>query len=130
MSSLAGAGRLRLAPGGDTGPFMHRVTVEHVACATVVSAAGEVDAYVAPELEEALAGARAAALVVVDLGRVAFLDSTALGVIVRETRAASKQGRSMRVVLPTGTARRIFEITTLDRVLPTATSREDALAES
>jgi hypothetical protein len=32
-------------------------------------------------------------------------------------------------VLPTGTARRIFEITTLDRALPVAATRSDALAE-
>ena len=36
---------------------------------------------------------------------------------------------SARVVLPESSARRIFEITTLDRVLPIAPSRRDALRD-
>ena len=54
---------------------------------------------------------------------VSFMDSTALGVIVRGVRASSTSGRGRQVVLPAGSARRIFEITALDRVLP---DRSDA----
>jgi hypothetical protein len=35
----------------------------------------------------------------------------------------------VKVVLPRGPARRVFEITTVDRVLPVAHSRDDALEE-
>ena len=65
---------------------------------------------------------------VADLTRVSFIDSTALGVIVRGVRALDEGGARVRVVLPAGSARRIFEITALDRVLPVAASRQAALA--
>ena len=65
---------------------------------------------------------------IVDLGAVSFLDSTALGVVVRTIRAVDERRDRARIVLPTGPARRIFEITTLDRVLPVARDRAEALA--
>ena len=107
---------------------MHLVTVEHVEGATIVHVAGEVDAYVAPELEEAF-GRTDTPLVVADLTRVSFLDSTALGVVVRAAQSSNGDGHTLRVVLPVGTARRIFEITTLDRVLPIVASVAEALDE-
>jgi anti-sigma B factor antagonist len=103
---------------------MHRVLLEHDDTTAVVVVAGEVDAFVAPELEAAFEEARGAPLVVADLLRVSFLDSTALGVVVRACRAASDG--TVRVVLPRGTARRIFEITALDRALPVYGSRQAA----
>ena len=67
--------------------------------------------------------------ILADLGDVSFLDSTALGVLVRAVRKFDENGSRVRIVLPTGSARRIFEITTLDRVLPVAATRSEALAE-
>jgi anti-sigma B factor antagonist len=110
---------------------VHGIDVLTTDGATVVSAQGELDAYVAPDLSAALQ--RAAALadggVVIDLEEVAFMDSTALGVVVRAVRELGKTGRRVKVVLPRGTARRVFEITTVDRVLPVAGSRALALHE-
>jgi anti-anti-sigma factor len=57
------------------------------------------------------------------------MDSTALGVLVRTFKDASARGIAARVVLPQGAARRIFEITTLDRVLPVSDSPSAALRE-
>ena len=57
------------------------------------------------------------------------MDSTALGVLVRACKDAASRGLEARVVLPEGAARRIFEITTLDRVLPVADSTPAALRE-
>ena len=105
----------------------HRLNVTHDRPAAVIDVSGEVDAYVAPDLEAAFAGVAEEPRVVVDLLRVSFLDSTALGVIVRELRRISERGASGVVVLPRGPARRIFEITTLDKVLPVAGSRTDAV---
>jgi len=65
--------------------------------------------------------------IVVDLTNVSFMDSTALGVLVRAVRDVDTRGGAVRVVLPRGTARRIFELTTLDRLLPVAESRSDAV---
>jgi anti-sigma B factor antagonist len=107
---------------------VHRITVRKGTRAIVVMAAGELDAYVAPELTVALDGAGGDALVA-DLTAVSFIDSSALGLLVRTVRDRRQSGRKTRVVLPQSTARRIFEITTLDRVLPVSPSLDDALAE-
>ena len=93
----------------------------------IVSAEGELDAYAAPELEALLEAANGKRLVV-DLGRASFLDSTALGIVVKAVREVSERGGEARVVLPSGTARRIFELTTLDRVLPIAPNRAEAVS--
>src|SRR5512144_2649607 len=109
---------------------MHRIRVEPRSHAAVVVAEGEVDAFAAPDLDRTLSAAvSSGGALVVDLARVSFMDSTALGLVVRHVREASQAGMGTRVVLPHGSARRIFEITTLDRVLPGATTVESALAE-
>jgi anti-sigma B factor antagonist len=108
---------------------MHRIEVELRAGAAIVVAAGELDAFAAPDLDSSLLEAAAARCVVADLHAVSFLDSTALGVLVRAVRGLTESGAAVRVVLPKGSARRIFEITTLDRVLPLAPTRTAALDE-
>ena len=107
---------------------MHRVRIDRSASIATIVAGGELDAYGAPELSEAFSQLAQDPRVVVDLGAVSFLDSTALGVVVRSVRAIAERGDDSRVILPRGTARRIFEITTLDRVLPVVESRAQALA--
>lgn len=57
------------------------------------------------------------------------MDSTVLGLIVRASRELTEAGARVRIVLPMGSARRIFEITALDDVLPIAETRSAALAE-
>jgi anti-anti-sigma factor len=108
---------------------MHRVEIERQPRAAIVVAAGELDAFAAPELASAFTGLRGEPRVLADLARVSFLDSTALGVVAKATRELSAAGTELRIVLPAGPARRIFEITSLDRVLPIAETRETALVE-
>ena len=108
---------------------MHDVSIEHHEATAIVCAAGELDAFAAPDLAAALGAVADTPRVVVDLTRVAFLDSTALGEVVRTARARDEQGNVLRVVLPDGPARRIFEITGLDRALPVAPTRLDAVRE-
>jgi anti-sigma B factor antagonist len=107
---------------------MHRVTIDRSASVATIVAGGELDAYGAPELSSAFSELARDTCVVVDLGAVSFMDSTALGVVVRSVREIEERGDDSRVVLPRGTARRIFEITMLDRVLPVAETRAQALA--
>jgi anti-anti-sigma factor len=112
---------------------VHRVRLEPVDIPTValLVAEGELDAYTEPLLQSCLErvevdGRRHLAL---DLSGVSFLDSTALGVLVRAVREVRERGGEALVVLPGTTARRIFEITTLDRSLPVADSRAEALEQ-
>ncbi len=106
---------------------MHRITVEKGERTIVLKASGELDAYVAPELTAALDHADAATRLIADLTAVSFMDSTALGVVVRSVRDREGRGADTQVILPRGTARRIFEMTGLDRALPVSPSVEDAL---
>ena len=108
---------------------MHAVHLEREQSAAVVRATGELDAYAAPDLAETLRSLSGEQRILADFSAVSFLDSTTLGVLVRALRTFDADGSRVRVVLPTGSARRIFEITTLDRVLPIAVSRSEALAE-
>jgi anti-sigma B factor antagonist len=108
---------------------VHTITVESGARPASVTAAGELDAFVAPELTAAFDELAGAMQVLLDLRRVSFLDSTALGLVVRAVREIGERGGAARVVLPASPARRIFELTALDRALPVAESREDGLAE-
>ena len=59
--------------------------------------------------------------------RVSFLDSTALGTIVGLLRRVREGGGELRVVLPETAARRIFEVTALERALDVWPSRDAAL---
>jgi anti-anti-sigma factor len=107
---------------------MHRVHVDRVEQAAVVTAHGELDAFTAPALSDAFAEAAAGCdRLVIDLSCVAFMDSTALGLVVKTVNEIGDRGGDVRLVLPEESARRIFEITTLDRVLPVEASRTEAL---
>ena len=106
---------------------MHAVVIEQSGNATIVRGAGELDAFTAPDLASAFDELRGAGFVLADLTHVSFMDSTALGVIVRGVRALDAEGARVQVVLPQGPARRIFEITTLDRALPVVATRQAAL---
>ena len=107
---------------------MHAVDIEQSGRARVVRGTGELDAFAAPDLTSAFDAIRGERSVVADLSRVSFIDSTALGVIVRGVRALDEGGARVQVVRPAGSARRILEITALDRALPVAASRRAALA--
>ena len=92
---------------------------------------GELDAFVAPNLRELLRRTiadDAYRIVVVDLSGVTFLDSAVLGTLAGGLRQAKERGSEFRLVFPPGPARRIFELTSLDRVLPDYRTRERALA--
>jgi len=106
---------------------MHAVVIEESGTATIVRGAGELDAFAAPDLATAFHQLQGATSVLADLTRVSFMDSTALGVIVRGVRTLGKDGARVRVVLPQGPARRIFEITTLDQALPVSATKQAAL---
>jgi anti-sigma B factor antagonist len=110
---------------------VHRIRVERESEVVVVSADGDLDAFAAPALDEAFddAGSADGSRLVIDLSRVPFVDSTALGLIVRRVNEVADKGGQARLVLPETSARRIFEITTLDRILPIAPSKTAALSE-
>ena len=105
--------------------------VEPFAGGLAMSLAGELDAYHAPGLRQAFAeliDGTEGLVLVLDLEAVTFLDSTALGTMVGALRRLRESGGELRVVLPRGHARRIFELTALDRALDVRATRAEALA--
>jgi anti-sigma B factor antagonist len=108
---------------------VHAVDIERNGRVVVVRCSGELDAFAVTDLDAVFAEVGEERRIVADLERVSFMDSTALGVLVRRVRQLREADAEIRVVLPRGTARRIFEITALDGALPVVADRAGALDE-
>ncbi len=103
--------------------------IERDEAATIVRLAGELDLYNAAELRTALLGvcAEAPTRLVVDLGSVAFVDSTALGVLI-EARGHMADQSAFLLAAPGVETVRALEISGIDRLLRVHPSVEAALA--
>ncbi len=79
---------------------------------------GEVDLSTAPELKEVLNGVidGGARLVLVDLSKATFIDSTTLGVLMGAVKRVRPDGGEIVIACDDPNIRKIFEITLLDRV--------------
>jgi anti-sigma B factor antagonist len=97
----------------------------------LVSVSGELDLYTAERLQARIdeAGAVGADMVIVDLSEVSFVDSTALAVLVRETKRLEGRGQSLVLVTNDPRTRRVVEVTGLNRVLRTFATLQDAIAQ-
>jgi anti-sigma B factor antagonist len=112
----------------------YAAAVEQAAEGTfVVAPSGELDAFTAPELKTELVRlveSTQTRVLVVDLSAIAFLDSTALGVLLGTLKRLRERGGQLRLVRPRPDVLRIFEVTALDRVLPLYASRDEALRDA
>jgi anti-sigma B factor antagonist len=93
---------------------------------------GEVDVYTSPQLKQQLidiyeSGAKQ---VIVDLSKVEYIDSSALGVIIGGLKRMREVGGNMSLICPNPRVRRVFEITGLDKIFDIYNSSEDALQET
>lgn len=117
------------AQGGDSGLREPPVAgVSRRDGAVVVRLQGELDLYNADDVRRALvdlAEERPERLVI-DLGAVQFIDSTALGVLV-EGRARMENRRAFLLAGAAGEARRALEVSGLDRHLGVHDSVDAAL---
>ena len=100
--------------------------------AYVISLAGEVDLYTAPEFKQQLLDviAKGAKDVVVDFTRTTFIDSTTLGVLVGGVKRLRAQDGRLALVCSDRNITKIFEITGLDRVFTIYPTRDEALAKT
>ena len=94
----------------------------------VLAVYGELDLHVAPELRDRLDIAldEGARVIVLDLSRVTFIDSMALGVLLGAVNRLRRRGGDLRLVVPNPELRRIFEISLLDQIFTLDWSREEA----
>jgi len=98
--------------------------------AYVISLAGEVDLYTAPEFKQQLLDVigRGAKEVIVDFTGTTFIDSTTLGVLVGGVKRLRPGGGQLSLVCSDRNITKIFEITGLDRVFTIHASRNEAVA--
>ena len=69
-------------------------------------------------------------LLIIDLSGLRFLDSSALEVILRASRALSNDGGTLALVNPQNTVARILQITEADQLVAVYASVDDATSRS
>jgi anti-sigma B factor antagonist len=96
----------------------------------VVSPAGEVDLYTAPEFKQCLLEIveKGATNVIVDFTATTFIDSTTLGVLVGGVKRLRANDGRLTLVCGDRNITKIFEITGLDRVFPIYGTRDEAVS--
>jgi anti-sigma B factor antagonist len=96
----------------------------------VVVLEGEVDMYSSRQFKEALLQgiSGGATRIIVDLAKVTFIDSTALGVMVSGLRVVATQDGTLDIICRDENVKYIFEITKLNRIMHVYGSRDEALA--
>jgi anti-sigma B factor antagonist len=116
----------RSGPGANAFAIVEQRPDERTA---VISIAGELDLATAPQLKWRLVDALEAGLgaIVVDLGDVTFMDSTALGVLVGVRRGLDVGARLAIVCTHPGVLN-IFQIAGLDGAFDMFATRDEALA--
>ena len=88
------------------------------------------DLHTAPRFQYAVERAlenEGVSAVVVDLGDVAFMDSTALSALMRSQDTLSQQGISLRLAAPSKAVERIFSVTGFQDYFDIFPSREAAI---
>src|SRR5437867_11876814 len=97
----------------------------------VISLAGEVDLYTAPEFKQQLLEVitQGARQVVVDFTNTTFIDSTTLGVLVGGIKRLRTNDGELSLVCNDRNITKIFEITGLDRVFSIYETRDEAVSK-
>ena len=95
----------------------------------VISLAGEVDLYTAPEFKQQLLTviSQGGKNVVVDFTDTTFIDSTTLGVLVGGVKRLRSNDGQLALVCADRNITKIFEITGLDRVFTIYPTRSEAV---
>ncbi|MEN6357525.1 MAG: STAS domain-containing protein [Armatimonadota bacterium] len=89
---------------------------------------GEVDVYTAPQLKQQIINILEDGTkeLMVNLTKVDYLDSTALGVLIGGLKRMREVDGNMVLICPSPRIRRVFEITGLDKIFDIYNSEEDA----
>jgi anti-sigma B factor antagonist len=108
------------------------INTEHVdGGAYVISLAGEVDLYTAPEFKQQLLDviAQGGKEIIVDFSDTTFIDSTTLGVLVGGVKRLRTNDGQLSLVCSDRNITKIFEITGLDRVFTIYPTRDEAVSK-
>ena len=98
--------------------------------AHLVTASGELDVAAAPQLSAILTmgAVSSQSVVVLDMGEATFIDSTALGVVIRAADELRKTGKLLFVVAPEGPVSRLLELTNLKQHFSVYQDRDEAIS--
>lgn len=105
------------------------VGIDYDGGCVVLALAGEIDVYSAPVLRENLMALGAAGhhRIALDLGSMAFCDSTGLGLLVGAVKRATAGGGGLAVFSPPEHFMKVLRITGLSKVLAAFEERTEAL---
>jgi anti-sigma B factor antagonist len=107
-------------------------TLEHDAIESghLIAITGELDLAATPELSTVLLIAVGApgSLVVLDLANVEFIDSSALGTLLKAGNEVESAGKRLRIVCAGGPVRKLLEMTNLTNRFELCPTRDDAFA--
>ncbi len=108
------------------------ITLESIGGYSLIGLSGEVDVYSAPKLRETIKDLvdEGAYNIIVDLEKVAFLDSTGLGVLVGGLKRVKHHDGELGIICGQEKILRIFRITGLTKVFPIYASRDEVLARA
>lgn len=97
----------------------------------IIELEGEVDVYTAPQLKQQIISILdgGAKILAINLTKVDYLDSTALGVLIGGLKRMREKDGNMVLVCPSPRIRRVFEITGLDKIFDIYDTEEDAQEE-
>jgi anti-sigma B factor antagonist len=109
-----------------------RCPFEVVSGVPVVTAPEEIDITNAPELQSALlqATAHGHGTLVVDMTRTQFCDSSGLHTLLAAHKRAQAEGGELLLAISSAPVLRILALTSIDRMIPTFTSLDQALAQT
>lgn len=94
----------------------------------VIKLEGEVDVYTAPQLKQQMIALLEAGTkqIIIDLTRVEYFDSTALGVLIGGLKRMRERDGNLSLICPNPRIRRVFEITGLDKIFDIYNSVDEA----
>jgi len=95
----------------------------------ILTVAGEIDVYTAPQFKEAVNGIIAGGQkhLIIDLSDVTYMDSSGFGTLLSATRRLRPQGGTINLVKCNSSIDRILRITRLNTVFNTYDSIDDAI---
>jgi len=98
----------------------------------VITAPASFDIYTAPEVRDLTIQLQrdGATVIVIDLGAVTFMDSTALGLIVVAHKRLTSAGGTLAVAGASEPVTRMFRVTGLTRLIPMHPTTGDAIRQA
>jgi anti-anti-sigma factor len=107
-------------------------TLEHdpVDAGHLIAITGELDIAATPELSTILlmVAGSPGEIVVLDLSAVEFIDSSALGTLLKAGGEIESRGKRLRIVCADGPVRKLLEMTNLTNRFQLCPTRDEALA--